>query len=62
VKVTAEQCPRIGKDWLEEERRTIGEWRFRQEFQCEFVDSGESPFSGALIDAAVRPCGGPLWT
>lgn len=62
IRITAEQCPRIRKDWLEEERNTIGEWRYRQEFECEFVDSTESPFSSQLVEAALRPCGGALWT
>ena len=28
VKVTADQCPRISKDFLERERRAIGEWSY----------------------------------
>ena len=39
VRVPAEECPRIRRAFLEEERRTMGERWFRQEYQCEFVDS-----------------------
>ena len=28
VKVTADQCPRISKDFLEQERRAVGEWSY----------------------------------
>ena len=36
VKVTADQCPRISKETLDEERRALGAW-FAQEYFCEFV-------------------------
>jgi hypothetical protein len=37
--VTAEQCPRISAEFLEEERRTLGQWWFRQEHFCSFEES-----------------------
>lgn len=61
TKITAAQCPRIDPEWLAEERKLIGEWQYRQEFLCEFVDTDESFFSSDLIEAALRPCGGALW-
>ena len=60
--ITAAQCPRIKPDWLAEERKTIGEWQYRQEYMCEFTDTDESFFSSELIEAAVRSIGGALWT
>ena len=36
--VTADQCPRITPEFLEAERAALGDWRFRQEYLCEFVD------------------------
>lgn len=53
TKITADQCPRITAEFLDEERRNIGEWRFRQEFMCEFVDTDEQFFSSEMVDAMV---------
>ena len=51
--VTADDCPRITAEFLEEERASMGEWRFRQEYKCEFVDTEEQFFGSDLIDAMV---------
>jgi hypothetical protein len=37
VRVKAEECPRISREFLEEERRTLGERYYSQEYGCEFV-------------------------
>jgi len=60
--VTAHDCPRIDPAWLEEERSLIGEWQFRQEYLCEFVDTDEQFFASALIEAALTHEVAPLWT
>jgi len=54
--VKATECPRISAQFLEEERRQLGEAWFRQEYLCEFVDDERCMFSrdvvtGALADA-----------
>lgn len=51
--ITARDCPRITPEFLEDELASIGEWRFRQEYLCEFVDTEEQFFSSDLIDAMV---------
>jgi Terminase large subunit, T4likevirus-type, N-terminal len=61
VKVTADECPRISKDWLEKERKRIGDWWYSQEYQCIFVDSLEACFSFADIAAAITSEVEPLW-
>src|SRR5436190_9484279 len=61
VKVTAEQCPRIPKKWLEKERQRIGDWWFKQEYLCTFVDSLEAVFSTADIEAAITDEVTPIW-
>lgn len=38
VKVTARECPRITAGFLAEERAAIGDWWYRQEYGCEFVE------------------------
>jgi hypothetical protein len=52
AKVTADQIPRIKPEWLERTRRRIGEWMFRQEFGCEFLDTDDQFFASEIIDAA----------
>ncbi len=51
--VPATQVPRIAPDFLEEERRSLGDWWFSQEYMCEFRDTTDQIFSTADIDAAV---------
>jgi len=61
TQITAHDCPRIEPDWLEEEKAMIGEWAFRQEYLCEFVDTDEQFFSSALIEAAISTEIEALW-
>lgn len=53
VKITADQCPRIGKEWLAGERKAIGDWWFKQEYQCEFVDTEDQVFGYDLVMQAL---------
>ena len=39
VSLRAEDCPRMSASFLEEERRTMGERIYRQEYGCEFGDA-----------------------
>jgi hypothetical protein len=63
-KVTAYQCPRIPREWLETERKAIGEWWFAQEYLCEFVDTTDQVFSYEdvmrAITSEVKPLFGGL--
>jgi hypothetical protein len=66
IKITAEQCPRISKAFLAEERRSLGEWWYRQEYLCEFTDTVDQVFSyehvmGAFTDE-VKPLFGAAAT
>jgi len=60
VRVTAEECGRIPAGHLEEERRTMGERIYRQEYGCEFGDSKRSVFQRDLIEAAFTSEFAPL--
>ncbi|MFN0166727.1 MAG: terminase large subunit domain-containing protein [Bryobacteraceae bacterium] len=42
--VTADQCPRISPSFLDEERRLMADWWFRQEYECQFVPVSEGIF------------------
>ncbi len=45
TRITAQECPRISAEWLENERKTIPDFWFRQEFGCEFVETVDSVFN-----------------
>jgi hypothetical protein len=52
--VPATQVPRISPEFLEEERRNVGEWWFRQEYFCEFLDSESQPFRREDIEEMFK--------
>ena len=60
VRVTAEECPRISRAFLEGERRAMGERQFRQEYGCEFVDVNAGVFGRDMVEAAVTDEVAPL--
>jgi Terminase large subunit, T4likevirus-type, N-terminal len=52
LSVPATECPRISKEFLEEERgKHTDDW-FRQEYLCEFVQDWKGLFDMDLVDAA----------
>jgi hypothetical protein len=62
TKVTAFDVPRIDRAWLEQERRRIGTWWFRQEYLCEFVDAQSQLFaSDAIARASEANTASPWW-
>ncbi|MGE5618096.1 MAG: terminase large subunit domain-containing protein [Sphingomonadaceae bacterium] len=50
--VPATECPRISAAFLEEERRNLGQWWYRQEFCCAFLDAESAAFRSEDIEAA----------
>jgi hypothetical protein len=60
VSVPATECPRISPKFLERERRDMGDAWVRQEYLCEFVDSGGSVFDRDLVEAALSDDVEPL--
>jgi phage FluMu gp28-like protein len=61
VKVSADQCPRISKAFLDEELRELGAQRFSEEYGLEFLEPDEAVFPTAIIDAAFTTEVLPLW-
>jgi len=59
--VPATACPRIGADFLEQERRSMGSLAFRSEYLCEFVDTEDNVFSSEHVHAALDDSIQPLW-
>lgn len=53
IKVPATECPRITPEFLEEERKSLGEWWYQQEYLCEFEESVTSVFRAEDIQAAL---------
>ena len=52
-RIVAEECPRIPRDFLAEERRTLGPRWYAQEYQCSFEDTIDQVFSHEDIMAAL---------
>jgi hypothetical protein len=61
VRVPASECPRLSKQFLDDERRELGAMRYAEEYELAFLDSTEAAFSSALIEAAFDPEVRPLW-
>ncbi len=65
--VPATECPRITREFLDEQRIKLGEKEFRREYLCEFVPPDEQMFTSGLVDGATddefEPWnqGQPLW-
>jgi len=53
IAVPATECARIPASHLEEERATMNERWFRQEYLCEFVEAEESLFDYDMLDRAI---------
>lgn len=53
--------PRIDPEWLEQERQKIGDWRFAQEYLCEFVETEDQVFGFDEVQRALDPTVKPLF-
>ncbi len=61
IQATAEECPRIPAAFLAEERETLSEDMYRQEYGCEFMSGEGSLFDEAEITARLSARVKPLW-
>jgi len=52
--VPATECKRIPSEFLEEQRESMGEWFFMQEFMCKFMDSQTAAFRSEDIECIVK--------
>jgi hypothetical protein len=52
--VPATSCPRISAAFLEEEKRSMGEWWFEQEYLCRFLDAQTQAFRREDIERCFR--------
>ena len=60
IKVPASECARIAPGFLREERATMGDRWFRQEYGCEFTESEDGLFSMEEVQAAFSDKFEPL--
>ena len=59
--VPASQCLRISEAFLEEERRVLPSWVYRQEYECSFEDTEDQVFTTEMVEQAVTPEVTPLF-
>jgi hypothetical protein len=59
--VPASQCPRISEGFLEEERRVLPSWVFRQEYECSFEETEDQVFTTEMVEQAVTSEVTPLF-
>lgn len=62
TKITAFDTSRMSPDFLEATRATTPDWRFSQEFLCEFVDNDETLFGSDMVSAAMSPDVAPIFS
>ena len=59
--VRAEECERIPSSFLEEERRALPAWIFRQEYECSFEDTEDQLFGYELVQSSISDEVTPLF-
>ena len=52
IRAKASECPRLDPEFLAETRRELGETMYMQEYENEFISSGEQVFSESSVDDA----------
>ncbi len=60
-RITAAECPRIAPSWLAEERRSLPDRVFRQEYECSFEDTEDQVFASDLVLRAITSDVQPLF-
>ena len=61
IKVTATECPRISAKFLAEERASLGEWWYQQEYECSFSDTTDQFFRTIDVERAFSDDVTPLF-
>ena len=59
MRVPATECPRIEREFLEEDR-SQQRGNFQMEYMCEFMEEGNSVFSRDLVEEALDDNETPL--
>lgn len=61
VRVPASMCRRISKEFLAEELRELGQSRFSEEYELEFIDPDTAAFPTDIISRCFTALVKPLW-
>jgi hypothetical protein len=61
-KVPATEVPRISPAFLEEERRVLPAWIYRQEYECSFEDTEDQLFGYELVQSSITDEVTPLFS
>lgn len=61
IEVKATDCSRISDKFLEEEKRSLGDWWYRQEYLCEFVELIDQVFGYEMVMSAMSSDIKPLF-
>lgn len=51
--VPATECSRISPEFLEEEKESMGDWWYQQEYMCKFLDAQSAAFRAADIERII---------
>jgi hypothetical protein len=61
IKITATEYPRITAEFLQQERASLGDWWFRQEYMCEFVETVDQVFTYDMVQETLTSDITPLF-
>jgi hypothetical protein len=61
IQIKATECPRISSEFLEDEKKSLGDWWFKQEYMCEFVETVDQIFHHDLVMQSITPAIKPLF-
>ena len=61
LEIPATSCPRISMEFLSQERRSLGDLWFEQEYLCQFKDTVNQVFSYDLVTSAISTSVRPLF-
>jgi len=61
VLIPATDCPRITPEFLAEEKRSMGDWFYNQEYLCCFMEAEDGCFAYDLIMSAIDETVKPLF-
>lgn len=53
ISIKATECPRISAEFLDDERKALGDWKFNQEYMCQFVEGTSSFFRAEDLAGVV---------
>lgn len=61
IEIKASDCPRISQVFLDEERASLGDWWFKQEYGCQFVETIDQVFGYATVMESITADVKPLF-